>query len=168
MNEPKKPLERFALRIKNHPIITLLIGVGTIVIALSSFTDAAKNLLSLVTVKKHADIYAKWQADVSYDWPGARYTEIFRFSGQDDMVGGTASFLGRKVGILEGTLRENKLRFITRTRVLAGDTVKETVHRYQGIVGDNEIKFVMQTEGDFSEHIPIEFTATKVPDTTIK
>ncbi len=164
MNEPKNRFDSLVSRIKTHPIMTSLIGLGAIVIALSSFTDAAKNLLSLVNQETRADIYAQWKADVTYDWPGARYTETFTFSGEGDAVNGTASFLGRKVGILEATLREKNLQFITRTRAFSGDTVKEMVHRYHGTVVGDEIKFIMQTEGGFSEHIPIEFTAKKVPN----
>lgn len=168
MNEAKNRFEILVSRIKTHPIMTLLIGLGAIVIALSSFTDAAKNLLSLVDQETRPDIYAQWKADVTYDWPGARYTETFTFGGEGDAMNGTASFLGRKVGILEATLREKNLQFITRTRAFSGDTVKEMVHHYQGTVVGDEIKFIMQTEGDFSEHVPIQFIAKKVPKATEK
>jgi hypothetical protein len=106
-----------------------------------------------------------WQADVTYDWPNARYVEKFNFRGTGDEVYGTASFLGGKKQILEGTIKKDGLRFITRTQeVLGGDSqnAKDVVHRYRGELLDNEIRFIMQTEGGYSEHIPIEFTAKKV------
>jgi hypothetical protein len=35
----------------------------------------------------------------------------------------------------------------------------EVVHRYKGRLVDDEIRFVMQTEGSSSTHVPIEFVA---------
>ena len=80
-----------------------------------------------------------------------------------------ASFLGKKRAILEGRVEKGRLRFITRTRErLGGDSQnpKDVVHRYRGKFLENEIKFVMQTEGGHSEHVPIEFTAKKLESLT--
>ena len=55
-----------------------------------------------------------------------------------------------------------------KTREISGDDSKDTVHRYQGKILRDEIKFVMQTEGGFSEHIPIESTARKVLNVSLQ
>jgi len=36
------------------------------------------------------------------------------------------------------------------------------VHRYRGRLAGDEIRFVMQTEGGSSAHVPIEFVARRV------
>jgi hypothetical protein len=152
--------------------VASLIVVGTIVIALSTFTDAAKNLLSLVVKETRPDINGEWKAEVIYDWNrDTKYTETFTFRGDGEEVYGTASFLRRKRGILEGKVRKNKLTFLTKTREVSGpgwDNQKDAVHRYHGEVFRDEIKFIMQTEGGFFERVPIEFTARKVPDISLQ
>jgi hypothetical protein len=45
MSEPKTLVDAFYSRIRNNPVAASLIILGAIVIGLSSFTDAAKNLL---------------------------------------------------------------------------------------------------------------------------
>ena len=167
MNAPKTRFDRINQRIKNNPILASLIILGTIVIALSTFTNAAQNLWDLVITETRPDINGEWKAEVVYDWPNAKYSETFTFSGDGEEVYGTASFLGSKRGILEGKAKKDKLQFMTKTQKVLGDdwnSPKVVVHRYRGKVLRDEIKFVMQTEGGFSEHIPIEFTARRVPN----
>jgi len=130
--------------------------------------DAAKNTSGLVKQDVRPDINGEWQADVTYDWPNARYVEKFDFRDEGDEVYGTASFLGRKRGILEGSISKDGLRFIIRTQEYLGadsNNPRDAVHRYRGKLLGNQIKFILQTEGGYSEHIPIEFIAKKVPDT---
>ena len=109
-------------------------------------------------------INGAWKAEVTYDWPNADFVEKFDFQGEGDEVYGTASFLGKRRSILEGRIEKDRLRFITRTREFLGggsQNPKDVVHRYHGKFLGREIKFVMQTEGGYSEHVPIEFTAQK-------
>jgi len=167
MNEPKTPVDRMYSRIRNNPVVTSLIILGTIVIGLSTFTDAAQNLLSLVIKDKRPDINGEWVAEVTYDWNNSKYTETFTFLGEGEEVYGTASFLGKKRGIIEGKIRKDKLQFITTIRESMGSQPdRDTIHDYQGRVLGDEMKFIMQTKGSYSEHTPIEFIARKVPDKT--
>lgn len=146
-----------------------LVVLGSVVIALSTFTNAAKNLLDLVTTETRPDINGEWQGEVTYDWNNARYSETFAFMGDGEQVYGTASFLGVKRGILEGTAKQDRLQFTTKTQSVAGTSTDRTgeVHRYEGRVLGDEIEFVMQTGGS-SAHVPIEFTARRVPNTSPK
>jgi hypothetical protein len=134
---------------------------------LSESADPAKTTSGLLIQQMRPDINGAWQADVTYDWPNARYVEKFDFRGSGEEVYGTASFLEGKKEILEGSIRKDGLRFITKTQeVLGGDwkNPRDVVHRYRGEFLGTEIKFILQTEGGYSEHIPIEFTAKKVPE----
>lgn len=169
MKESRTLIEKFNARIKNNPIIASLIILGTIVIALSTFTNAAKNLLGLLTSDTRPHINGEWKAEVTYDWRNASHPETFTFSGDGEEVYGTASFLGHPRRITEGKAKKGNLQFITKTQVLLGadwKQAREEVHRYQGTVLRDEIKFVMQTEGGFSEHTPIAFTARRMPTTS--
>ncbi|MEO8080452.1 MAG: toll/interleukin-1 receptor domain-containing protein [Caldimonas sp.] len=107
-----------------------------------------------------------WQATVVYDWPNARYDERFEFSGSGDELAGKASFLGVARGVLEGSLRGDELRFTTRTSEMSGAAL---VHRYAGrLVGDDEIRFTLQTEGGDSSHVPVEFVASRAGPATAR
>ena len=165
MDEPKTQFDRFYLRIRHHPIVASLIILGTIVIALSTFTDATITLWDLVITDTRPDINGMWKAEVTYDWQNARYSETFTFSGDGEEVYGTASFLGMKRGIVEGKVKKNKLQFITIIKEFLGNgnTTKDVVRSYQGKILGDEITFVMQTEAGISVHIPIEFTARRNP-----
>lgn len=109
------------------------------------------------------DITGEWQAEVTYDWDNAKYTEVFNFTVDGDEVLGTASFLTGKRALWNGKLASDKLTFITKSQEVCGDwkNPREQVHHYRGKVLRDEIRFTMQTEGGFSEHVPIEFTARR-------
>ena len=72
MNEPKTLLDRINTRIRNNPILATLIVLGAIIIALSTFTDAAKNLLRMVIPETRPDVNGEWTAEVTYDWNNAK------------------------------------------------------------------------------------------------
>ena len=165
MNEPKSRVERFNQRIRNNPVFAALIVIGTLIIALSAFTDAAKNLLDLITLDVRPDINGNWEAEVNYDWNNASYVEKFNFRGDGEELYGTASFLGSKKSILDGVVKKDKLLFNTKSRqILGSEESKVSIRHYRGKYSAGQIKFVLQTEGGYSEHVPIEFTANRVPD----
>ena len=80
-----------------------------------------------------------------------------------DEVAGSASFLGTKRGVLGGRLGDDRISFDTKSRETLGDGEKETVHHYRGRISGDQIRFSMQTEGGFSDHPPVEFTAKRSP-----
>lgn len=163
MAESETLVDRVYTRIKANPVVSVLIILGSIVIGLSTFTDAAKNLLSLVVRDTRPHINGVWQAEVTYDWNSAKYTETFTFEGDGDAVYGTASFLGKKRGIVEGKITKDTLHFMTTTGETLGSLpTKDSIHDYRGRIVGGEMKFVMQTRGGYSEHIPIEFVAKRV------
>jgi hypothetical protein len=162
-DEPGTPIERIVARIRSNPVVAIVLVLASVVVGLSTFTNAARNLWTVVAPSEgRPAINGEWRADVTYDWQNARYTESFRFSGDGDTLGGVASYLGTPRGMLEGKAKKGTVQFTTRTRESLGGTDKEAAHRYQGTLKGDEIRFVMQTDGGFSEHVPIEFTARRV------
>jgi len=129
--------------------------------------SAARTASSTVAAPLNAvrpEINGEWQAEVTYDWPNARYAETFVFGGEAGELHGSASFLRVPRGILEGSIGPDGPRFVTRTSEMAGGagSTSETVHRYRGTFVSSEIRFVLQTEGGSSPHVPVEFTARRV------
>ena len=106
-------------------------------------------------------VTGKWAATVTYDFLPAQ-PETFVFEQMDDQIRGSASFLGVERTILEGTIQDDRISFITRTREFSGADTRDSVNHYAGTVKGPEIQFVMQTIGGFSDHPPVKFTARRV------
>jgi TIR domain len=121
---------------------------------------ATTSMSTSITPSPRAAINGEWEAAVVYDWPNARYTERFRFSGEGTQLHGSASFLRVPRGIVEASLAGDELRFTIRTSEV-GSTSREPLHRYSGRLVADEIRFVMQTEGGSSAHVPVEFIARR-------
>ncbi len=108
-------------------------------------------------------INGRWQADVTYDWPNARYTEHFDLRGEGHAVHGSASFLTVPRGVLEGQVDAEGLRFVTRSTETMGGGSAEVTHRYRGRLVGDELRLVMQTEGGNTPHAPVELVARRLP-----
>ena len=137
----------------------LVTGVGlAAIIALGTMAIRAAKEIGLPPAR----IDGPWQAVVTYDW-GATHRENFLFHVDGDEVAGSASFLGTKRGVLGGRLADDRISFDTKSRETLRDGEKETVHHYCGRISGDQIRFSMQTEGGFSDHPPVEFTAKRSP-----
>jgi hypothetical protein len=106
----------------------------------------------------------EWSAQVAYSW-GGKYTERFSFTLDGDEVLGTASFLGVRRGIRDGTLSGDRVLFNTSTQEVSGDwqNPKDVVHHYRGRISGDLITFSMLSE-DGSSNLPVEFTARREPE----
>ena len=150
-------------RIRNHPVVASLILLGTVSITLLTLTNAARNLLNLVDRHTRPDINGQWKAEITYDWANARLTETFTFDGDGDTVHGTASFLGTKKWLSDGMVKNDEVQFTTKTlEILGPGEPRHATHHYLGRFDGDEIKFIVLTEGGYSQHQPIEFIAKKV------
>jgi hypothetical protein len=117
--------------------------------------------LFLPTRQPTVTLAGDWSAEVTYDW-GDKYTERFVFKVDGDAVLGTASFLGVRRGIVDGSLGGDRVVFQTRTEEVRGDFSNPVpvTHRYRGTITGDTIAFTMQSEGG-SSTVPVEFTATR-------
>lgn len=132
------------------------IGVG---VAIALLIGAAWALMSWGS-SPPPDFAGEWVADIQYDF-GGQHSERFVFRLDGGTVGGVASFLGVDRSITEGQITNNEISFSTRTEEFLGDEKRQTQHRYRGTLVNDEIRFVMQSEGGFSDHPPIEGTARR-------
>ena len=107
-----------------------------------------------------AAVNGRWQADVSYDWPGARFTETLDLQGDGTALQGTASFLRVPRGIEGGQVNGQTLRFSTRSTEVLGSAAERVVtHRYSGTLVGDTLQLTMQTEGAAQTHRPVVVTA---------
>ena len=102
----------------------------------------------------------RWKAEVLYDW-GDKYSEEFVFRIDAGALGGTASFLGAKRGIVSGKVAGNRIEFTTTSGETSGGESRKTEHHYRGSMNGDKIQFVMQTEGGFYDPPPLEFDARR-------
>ena len=165
MNEPGTKFDTFRSRIKNNPVVAAVMILGVIVISLSTFTDAAKNLSGLLIRETRLGINGEWTAEVTYPWRKDSYAEVFSFDGDNDAVHGAASFLGNEEVLLEGKIIEDRLEFTTKTMVYSSnwnDNAREVAElTYHGRVLEDEISFVLEIHGGSATGAPVTFTARK-------
>lgn len=159
-------VDNIVTRIKNNPIVALLITVGIIVIALAAFTDALKNLLTtideLVGPPAPVDISGKWKAEKT-EKTSLTY---FDFKVVDDKLYGTVwltpTFYMQhsESGILDGRIIGNRVSFTTKQRT--PDVRAELTSQYNGEIRGAEIHFRKQTGGGYYTEI----IAKKIVDLT--
>jgi hypothetical protein len=161
MSEIKSPLAKILERIKKNPVIASILTLLTVITALSTFTEATKHLWEMIPDAR-PNINGTWIGEVQYAWQNKPIQETFVFNDMGNEIMGTASFLRVGRSISEGQLQKNKLSFMTKTQEDMGSMgVKEATHRYLGEIRQNHIVFVMQTEGGFSNHAPLEFVVSR-------
>lgn len=161
MSQIKSPLAKILDRIKKNPVIASILTLLTLITALSAFTEASKHLWEMIPDAR-PNLNGTWIAEVHYDWQNQPIQEGFIFNDMGDKIMGTASFLRVSRPITEAQLQKNKLTFTTKTQEDMGSLgVKEVTHHYRGEIQATQIIFIMQTEGGFSSHVPIEFIAKR-------
>jgi hypothetical protein len=167
--------DRIISRIKNNPILSLVLLLGTIVIVLATFTDASMKLLSLIG-KRHTvvDVSGRWTSGIITDLDTNDAVKLsFEFQRQGDMLLGvvretwTSGYHGT-YRILDGIINKNSIsfrtehglcRWLTKHDALGGHVEREKVDSYNklyyGTVSSDEIKFTIQGTGSspFSEII---------------
>ena len=166
---PPPPTERAASRTRWWIAAAVVVAAAAIVALWPSQRSPAPVSPSRVEQQApvpaiRAQVNGDWQADVTYDWDNARFSERFTFAGEADELHGSASFLRVARGVLEGRVDAAGVSFITRTSESSGGDggAALVVHRYRGRLAGDELRFVMQTEGGSSAHLPVEFVARRV------
>jgi len=107
-----------------------------------------------------ASVRGKWSGTVKYDW-GDSYAETFDFEVAGQEVSGTASFLQRGRGILDGKLEGNRVSFTTKSMVSIGEKSYEDKHYYKGTVEGDAIRFSLMTDSGAESHVPVYFTVRR-------
>ena len=156
MKDSSTQVEKTITRIKNNPIIASLIVLGIIIIAVSTFTDAVRNLSGYFIEDKKpaiADINGKWASSVltnPFD-KNDTFRIVFEFEVRGNIVLGTLRQISTTNrynainGILDGKITDEVLSFhVQKTSIFDGETV---IYKdlFYGSVSDNELHFVQQS-----------------------
>jgi hypothetical protein len=104
-----------------------------------------------------ASVTGTWTGTVKYDW-GESYTETFEFELAGTELSGTASYLQRPRGILDGKLEGSRVSFTTKSLTSLNDKTFEDTHRYTGTVEAGAINFMLTTDSGAEAHVPVRFT----------
>jgi len=107
-----------------------------------------------------ASVRGKWSGTVKYDW-GDSYAETFDFEVAGRELSGTASFLQRGRGILDGKLEGNRVSFTTKSMVSIGEKSYEDKHYYKGTIEGDAIRFSLMTDSGAESHVPVYFTVRR-------
>jgi TIR domain len=107
-----------------------------------------------------ASVRGTWSGTVKYDW-GDSYAEKFIFEVVGGELSGTASFLQRDRGILDGKVEGNRVSFTTKSMVSIGEKSYEDKHYYKGTVEGDAIRFSMMTDSGAESHVPVSFTVRR-------
>ena len=115
--------------------------------------------------RSNVRLAGEWTAEVTYA-RNTTHTERFTFTLDGKEVLGTASFLGVRRGILDGTLDGDRVLFSTQTQVCTGDCsdAKNLLHRYRGRIAGDVITFSYMQIQEGRSDVPIEFTAKRVAE----
>ena len=166
----KTRFDKIFVNIKNNPVLAVIIALGVIVMALSSFTNAARNLLSIFsTEKERANITGTWKTQALNNQFNTKqkWTFTFEFDAQDTTLLGTVTLtpLGDnrsyKKGIQEGKIEGHNISFYTPQTAWMGTEKMVYKDLFYGTVSNNEIEFIQNSDrqGGF---IPQKFVAKKV------
>ncbi len=164
----KTRFDKIFVKIKNNPALAVIIALGVIVIALSTFTNAARNLLSLIS-KEKANVTGVWKTQVLTNQfqENQKWTLSFEFDAKGTTLLGTITQTtlwnnrSYKKGILGGKIEGNNISFYTQQTSWWGS--EKMVHKdlFYGTVSNGEIEFIQNSDrqGGF---VPQKFIAKKV------
>ena len=166
----KTRFDKIFVKIKNNPVLAVIIALGVIVMALSSFTNAARNLLSIFSKEKEsANITGAWktQALTNQFNTKQKWTFTFEFDAKDTTLLGTVTLTpsgdNRSYikGIQGGKLEGNNISFYTRQTAWLGTEKMVYKDLFYGTIANGEIEFIQNSDrqGGF---IPQKFVAKKV------
>lgn len=155
-------------KIKNNPVLSVIIALGVIVIALSTFTNAARNLLSLISNQK-TNLSGTWKTPVLANQfnKNQKFMYTFEFDDKGSTLLGaiTQTTLGdnrsQKQGILGGQIEGNNISFYVQETSLLGQKREQYKNLFYGTVSDGEIEFIQNSDRSWG-FVPRKFTAKKV------
>jgi hypothetical protein len=166
----KTLFDKLLARIKNNPVVASILVVGTIIIAVSTFTDSAQKILGLIIREKTIDVTGQWRTKVltnPYD-ETERYTLLFDFVQQGDTLLGTVREIdvgesdGFARSITEGKIKNNVVSFYTQGEVTSGNGTRPYKESYSGIIGKPKSEIAFERLDNLPEGgVPERFVAKR-------
>jgi flagellar hook assembly protein FlgD len=122
MDQQKTLFDKFLSRIKNNPVVAVLLVIGTIVITTATFTDATQKILVFFTKEEAQNVAGKWRTQVlinPYD-ESERSMLVLEFMQQGDTLSGTVTQMdvdgsnSFARSIIDGKIKGNVVSFYTQ------------------------------------------------------
>ncbi len=172
----KTRVDRIFSKIKNNPVLAVIIALGIIVIALSSFTNAAKNLLGLFSNQStktpataRVFVTGTWKTPALSNQYNKKQEFIFTFeldSKGTTLIGTlTLTPIGDnrsyKRGIRGGKIEGNTISFYTQETGWLGKESVSYKDLFNGTVSKDKIEFIQTSERPW-DFIPQKFIAKRV------
>jgi hypothetical protein len=164
----KTRFDKIFSKIKNNPALAVIIALGVMIIALSTFTNAARNLLSLIS-SESADVTGIWKTPVLTNQfqKNQQWTYSFEFEAKGTTLLGSISQTtlwnnrNYKQGILGGKIEGNDISFYIQQTSWWG--TERLVHKdlFYGTVSDGEVEFIQNSDRQ-GGYTPQTYVAKKV------
>ena len=167
----KTRVDRIFSKIKNNPVLSVIIALGVIVIALSSFTNAARNLIGLFTGQN-----ANLTATVTGTWKTRalpnqynkkqKFVYTFELDAKGNTLIGTVTLeplgdnRGYKRGIRGGEIKGDTISFYTQETGWVGKESVNFKDHFQGTVSKDKIEFIQNSDRPW-DFIPQKFIAKR-------
>jgi TIR domain len=121
--------------------------------------ESDQNSNSSVSARVGAAFTGSWSGEVTYSW-GEKFTEEFFFQPENGKLFGSASFLGAKRGIEDGSGEDENISFFVRFQEVSGEKTTERKNTYWGKLIGEKIQMRLQ---DDRGNPPVEFVLNKSP-----
>ena len=172
----KTQVDKIFSKIKHNPVLAVIIALGVIVIALSSFTNAARNLLGLFSIQS-ASVTKTESPDVTGTWKtpalpnqynnNQKFTLTFEFEAKGTALLGTLTLTplgdnrGYARGIRGGEIKGNAVSFYTSETGWLGKEKVNYKDLFHGTVSNDKIEFIQSSDRPW-DFTPQQFSAEKV------
>ncbi len=155
-NQPSR-FDRYLAYIKNNRYLAIVLIVGTVFMAVSSFTSSMQQLIKTLngsSTPALASVTGQWQtALITHAYAAdKKYSLRFDFIQQNESLLGTVTEIyveGIKTrsivrGIMEGQVKNQNVSFYTQGQVVLGSDVQPYKELYSGVIQAEKIEFVRQ------------------------
>ena len=153
--EPGLPVPVSEVRKSLPRSLTVTVVAAMVVVVLGLFL-----VLSRSGLEPPPAVVGEWTAVVDYG-RGAVRTERLEFRLTGTQLSGSATLHGARRIIEQAEYGDDYVRFVTRSRERVGAEQRELVHRYEGEVARDVIRFTLVSDGGFREHDPVTFEARR-------
>ncbi len=170
MDRQKTLFDKFLSRIKNNPVVAVLLVIGTIVIAAATLTDATQKILVFLTKEGTPSVAGKWRTQVlinPYD-ETERSILIFEFMQQGDTLSGRVAEMDEDGSnsfartIIDGKIKGNVISFYTQGEVTSSEGTQRYKESYLGSLNKNRDEIAFKRLDDLpSGGVPETFVAKR-------
>lgn len=154
MKRQRNTFDNLIARIKKNPVVSILIAAGTVIITLSTVTDASKNIISLITKSAIVDVTGMWvsQEMMNPFDENDKFRMHLQLQARDGAVYGTVRQVSSTnrydftTGILEGQKKGDIISFSLLERADTMEGIVTYKNYFHGNALKQQIEFTMSSD----------------------